>query len=304
MDVAGVRGWSMGIHNGDGNKFKIRNNWNFTGSDVMTLTSGGNLSVAGYVSIGTNSPSYPLHVATTTTSPDVNSYAYYNQNGSIGTYAGDLVSSVSAFFAGRIIVSGEVNVVSDERTKQNIKYTDADTIISKVNQLKPCTFSYIDIIEKGNSSKYGFIAQEVEDLFPTCVSKIHDHIPDIFTLATVQYISEDMYMITIPKIGLDLKEKDNLKIAFGDKKENFNIVTVLENQVNSSTEITIITTEKLGDQVFIIGRMVDDFRVLNYEQLTTVAISAIQELGQINKKLEDRIELLEKLYKDIARKID
>ena len=297
FDISYQAGWSLGVDNNDSDKFKICCAWGFPGSTKMTIDRDGK------VGIGTTSPSYPLHISGNSISynaPWGTGYLPFNST-SWKYEGGDLYRNVS-IRADEAVVANAFLAVSDMRVKTNIICNEP--LISKVNQLKPCTFSYIDIVEKGNSSKYGFIAQEVEDLFPTCVSKIKDYIPDIFTVATAKNISEDTYMITIPKISLNLKEKDNLQIIINEKniKETFDILTSVE--TSDSTKITIISKEKFDDQVFVIGRKVNDFRILNYEQLTTVAISAIQELVQINKKLEDRIELLEKLYKDIARKIE
>jgi hypothetical protein len=344
MDVAGVTGWSMGLHNGDGNKFKIKNNWSFTGSDIITLTSGG------LVGIGTASPSQALDVrgniytngylyfasggiynngdgfyrfvnnntiyhqghlildggnigigpglwapgelncplkVTRTTSMYSASGLYFNNSVGISAWnAGNY--DVSIYSSGVILCGSHIAAASDKRIKTDIDYSIY--LLDKVNKLKPCNFTYIDKIQKGAQSKYGFIAQDVEEIFPSCVDKTTDHIPDILTTAVVKNIIEDIYMIIIPKIGLNLKEKDNLKIVIKDKddKYTFDILTVIETA--DSTEITINSKEKLGDQVFIIGRSVNDFRVLDNDQLISVAISAIQELDQ---KYTSKINILE-----------
>ena len=58
MDVAGVNGWSMGLDNGDSQKFKIANSW----SQLATNTKF-TINTGGYVGIGTSSPAASLHVA-------------------------------------------------------------------------------------------------------------------------------------------------------------------------------------------------------------------------------------------------
>lgn len=47
MDVAGVNGWSMGIDNSDGQKFKIMNSWNFGSNTKLTIQTDGNVLFSG-----------------------------------------------------------------------------------------------------------------------------------------------------------------------------------------------------------------------------------------------------------------
>ncbi len=49
MDVAGVNGWSMGIDNADGQKFKIKNSWTFGSNDRLTIGTDGNAYFSGNV---------------------------------------------------------------------------------------------------------------------------------------------------------------------------------------------------------------------------------------------------------------
>jgi hypothetical protein len=45
LDIANVAGWSLGVDNGDSDKFKICTQWAFPGSPVMTIERNGNLFV-------------------------------------------------------------------------------------------------------------------------------------------------------------------------------------------------------------------------------------------------------------------
>ena len=55
---------------------------------------------------------------------------------------------------------------SDRNKKENIRYLDEESILDKINQLKLCRFDYID----GMTDQVGFIAQDVETIFPDIVS--------------------------------------------------------------------------------------------------------------------------------------
>jgi hypothetical protein len=64
-------------------------------------------------------------------------------------------------------VCSELNVISDERVKKDIKDLDDDNCLSAVNQLKQKGYKKYD----EDNVKIGFIAQDVEQILPTCVYK-------------------------------------------------------------------------------------------------------------------------------------
>jgi hypothetical protein len=83
-------------------------------------------------------------------------------------YAGAWVGWISS-------VNGSYNAISDKRLKTNIR--PMETILDRVMQLKVSRYEYI----KNNPSKIqsiGFIAQEVEPLFPEVVSKQETNDPN------------------------------------------------------------------------------------------------------------------------------
>ena len=100
-----------------------------SGSERMRITSGGN------VGIGTESPSYKLHV-----------------NGS--------VAGVGAY-----------NNLSDVNWKKNIQ--DITYGVDKILQLKPITFNWLNE-DYGDRLNIGFIAQEVEEIIPNIVTTAED----------------------------------------------------------------------------------------------------------------------------------
>ncbi len=55
---------------------------------------------------------------------------------------------------------------SDIRIKKNIKDIDDDTALQKILQIQPKTYEYIDKLERGNDSVYGFIAQQIKEVIP------------------------------------------------------------------------------------------------------------------------------------------
>uniref|UniRef100_A0A6C0ICX0 Peptidase S74 domain-containing protein n=1 Tax=viral metagenome TaxID=1070528 RepID=A0A6C0ICX0_9ZZZZ len=83
------------------------------------------------------------------------------------TYITTADQSKTIYIPKDLIVVGSIFNPSDEKLKNNIiKLNDFD--IENITKLKPVTFSYNN--DTGNQLHYGFIAQDVEEIFPALVS--------------------------------------------------------------------------------------------------------------------------------------
>jgi hypothetical protein len=173
MDVAGVTGWSMGIHNGDGNKFKIKNNWNFTGSDVMTLTSdnlGGMITVSGNpyartkFSVTENVTTYTYEMGQAN-----NGIFYMNAfvNGTINYDASTYIQhnlnvTKSITYGVSIYQSSDGRLKSDKRNIENALDT-----IDKLNPQIYNKWDTMNYLENSNAKftfESGLIAQEIYNI--------------------------------------------------------------------------------------------------------------------------------------------
>jgi hypothetical protein len=76
---------------------------------------------------------------------------------------------LAVFNGGNAQLSGTLTQSSDRRLKTNIESLDASTTLAALEQLDPVTFNWIDH-DKGNATQIGFIAQDVQKLFPDLVS--------------------------------------------------------------------------------------------------------------------------------------
>lgn len=63
----------------------------------------------------------------------------------------------------KAIYANDVKVHSDRNLKKDIKYLDIDQYINTFLSLKPCSYIYKD--DEDNQTRFGFIAQEVEESF-------------------------------------------------------------------------------------------------------------------------------------------
>jgi len=114
-------------------------------------TNGNNISFSGQVGIGTSTPQRKLHVFTSADEApvrfqDTNGYCEINPTSTTWT------------------------CTSDERLKDNILdvASSTDDLYEKMRQLRPVTFEWKS--DQTNTTRVGFIAQEVEQLFPDFVT--------------------------------------------------------------------------------------------------------------------------------------
>ena len=81
----------------------------------------------------------------------------------------------AGFFQGNVHVTGTLSSPSDQRLKENIK--SVESMLDKVMQLKPSSYNYKKEYQRmslAGGTQMGFIAQEMEKVFPQLVSIIPD----------------------------------------------------------------------------------------------------------------------------------
>jgi hypothetical protein len=288
FDINGVKGYSMGIDNADGDKFKFQNSWDFntTYTPILTITSDNR------VGIGTASPQVPLHVASYVTQY-VNTYGYLSQTNAQGSYVANTNINYS-IMADQRIRAPEFNAISDARIKKDIYKLNIADQLSALKKLQVVTYSYIDQLANGNKSKTGFIAQEVETVNAQFVNQTSDFIPSVFNVAKTALMENEELKITTEKPH-DFAKGDVVKFFAEGKKE---VVKTIE-EVKDSHSFTVIGWTERTDNLFIYGKKVADFRAIDFDQITALSVGAIQELSkQIDSlKIEN-----EKLNKEIQAK--
>lgn len=130
------------------------------------------------------------------------------------------------------LTSGAYTAVSDERLKKNIRSMPSGTL-SKVMLLRPTTYQFADMVSdevgivKGGDRYYnGFIAQEVEKLFPELVFKGSDNpAQDYYTMdysgfgiIAIKAIQEQQQLIQQQKNEIEFlkKEIEGIKKKIGN----------------------------------------------------------------------------------------
>lgn len=253
-------------------------------STVFTVAPTLVASSSGYVGVGTNNPQVPLHVVgSSATNAATSSIRYINYGGGSSVNQNTAWSGpVTIYSEGDImsrgsVISTSVNAFSDKRIKDIIGLTDNKKDLDLVNRIQVTKYKYIDSIGTGNKVHTKVIAQQVEEVYPEAVIYTTNFLPNIYSLAQSIKAANGELTITVNKAH-SLQVADKVKMI--DDKGVELIADVLK--VNNDNSFTIAGTDA-PEKLFVFGKQVKDFRAVDYEALSMLGISAIQEL---TKKIE------------------
>jgi hypothetical protein len=208
-----------------------------------------------------------------------NSYGFLNSGGNTGTSSGN--NLYCAEFTSRIL-TGEVNVNSDSRIKDIIGVSDSKKDLDILEKLEITDYCYIDKVSKGSQPRKKLIAQQVEKYFPQAVSKVEGYVPSIYKLCKVEInkiFFETKDLEGTKKLKIVTEQQGELIVAIKDVGENF----------------VVVDTSFKNERVFVYGPEVKDFRVIDYESVSMLAVSALQEETRQRINLETKLNNLEKI---------
>ena len=264
-----------------------------TATPAEDLHVEGNSCFIGNVAIGSiGQPYFPLKVNTSEIDETERSYAFLRLPANIAQdYVGPWTDSEVSY---SIVALGnmrakEFHAISDRRIKTNIKLTSGLTDLDLVKSIEVVDYQYVDKIENGNRTKKGFIAQQVEEVLPSAVGKSPKIIPSIYKKASKVVVDsvENTLTITTP-IAHNLKEGDELRFITPGKNHEEKVLSVL-----SDSCFVVKNVDGDCSEVFVYGKRVNDFRSVDYDQVFSVGIGAIQELSRQNDELKQTIETLQ-----------
>jgi hypothetical protein len=203
------------------------------------------------------------------------SFRFYANDGNIncendGNSSGNANYSVSS--SGKIRASEFVSY-SDRRIKKDI--TPADNLADQeiLRRLRVCDYQHVDVVRNGEASKKGFIAQEVEAVFPEAVHKSSDFIPDIYDRAVEFRIMEGEALVSLSKEH-GLLPGDRVRLILPDGEQELQVASVPDLK-------SVLLSSFKGEQpewVFVYGKQVDNFLQVDYDRIHTLNVSATMEL--------------------------
>jgi hypothetical protein len=126
-----------------------------SGTERMTI-----LTSNGSIGIGTTTPYSRLTVWGPDTASSTSAFSVVNSAST---------TEFSVFDGGNAQLAGTLTQNSDQRLKTNIQSLDASSSLAAIDALNPVTFTWIDPTE-GTTPQLGFIAQQVQQLFPALIS--------------------------------------------------------------------------------------------------------------------------------------
>jgi hypothetical protein len=270
--MAGSNGWDT-----DGNHRFFTSVVGTGFTERMRIHSNGN------VGIGSTAPIQAKLVIIGTQDSTL-SYGYLNNSGAVGTSSG--TSGYSIYASGKIAAT-EFNAFSDEIIKNIKGISESKKDLETLNKIQITDYTFKDSIAKGNGTSKKVIAQQVKKVYPQAVSVITDVVPDIYAIAKIK----DGRVI----LKNTLEKGDRVKLVFDNRTE---IVTVLQ-----ADEYGFNTSLKDEGKVFVYGREVKDFHTVDYEALSTLNISATQELIKMINQQEVQIRDLKAENSNMSKRL-
>jgi hypothetical protein len=178
-----------------------------------------------------------------------------------------------SIFATNYIWSGiGFTISSDRRIKTNIQpANDCLDIIQKINVR---SFDYID--KSLGSVQHGIIAQEINEVYPECITLGTDILPSILQNATqFKNINGDT-ILTVQKPH-QLHQGDIVCIHINEKVLEFPVQTI---QSPTSFSIQTSIPHTATARIFVYGKKVNDFMGVNKSMLGILAVGACKTLAQ------------------------
>jgi hypothetical protein len=222
---------------------------------------------SGKVGVGVSTPSYPVDVQSADT--------------------------ISIRAIGQVLATHFVGT-SDVRAKEAIVPADSESALDIVNKVELVKFDFVD----GNKNQVGFIAQQIVEHVPSAITKITEFIPNIYSNVDALLLSEDLLSVKLQK-DVDIDIEDKVKIVLIQNGGKVPVVLTVKGlsydgvcvtamlRIPSGIPITVPPNGKL----FVYGKRVDDFHVINKDTIYSYSVGAIQELTK-------RVEALEALLTD------
>jgi hypothetical protein len=259
-----------------------------TTREVMRVTG------RGFVGIGTNAPLWPLHVkGFTKTSPangngakmDYDNYDNgwdHGRTGEISIMADYAIASRTYF------VCHEKFNSSDARIKNVIGRSNPFEDLAMLRRVPVTNYSYIDVRTQGPGIHKKIIAQELEVVYPAAVKKRVETIPNIYAEAVSSSFDEETKVLTIEMAEAPgLQAGDFVDLFVRNSRSQYQVISV------EGTAFTVKAESDPGN-VFVFGKQVDDFRIVDYDALFMLGISSIQALSNEVDSLKEQVSGLKK----------
>ena len=246
----------------------------------------GGMRVYGRAAIGTQDTSKGILQVAGGAWRSLGGYGFLNRDGA-GNYHAHANIHYSIYADNRIACP-EFNAFSDLRIKDVMGTSDAQKDLATLEKLEIVDYQYKDKLTKGDKHYKKVIGQQVAEVYPQVVDKVKGEVvPDI-----MQKASMSKGIITLANHGLSVS--DEVKVIWSDKDKEEEVKDLFYRVKSVSAESFELDTEESIDEVFVYGRKVNDFHVVDYEGIAMLNVSATQALAQENRALKAEVQGLKK----------
>ena len=251
---------------------------------IRFLSGGGTTETmritGGNVGIGTSNPTKAKVEINGSRRSAIGGYGWLNSSGRTST-AGSQNASYS-LYANQRIAASEFNAHSDARIKHILGSSDGKKDLKTLLRLEVTDYTFIDTLAKGNQQQKRLIGQQVRDVYPQAVSILTDTVPDIYQLAAVN----DGWI----DLATHLSAGERVQLIIDGKTD---VYEVLE----ASNKGFRVDLPEAG-KVFVYGREVEDFHLIDYEAISMLNVSATQHLHEV---MQEQQQALQKVLKQNVR---
>lgn len=278
ITVGTTTGSHGGIHLGNGGHGLLRsypssqNNNNvglYTTAGDIYLSGNGQatnhlvVKNSGHVGIGTNAPSAPLHVTTTASVSSLLNAYMDGDSATAAPHQAAFTGNYSIIADGRVRSSQAFDVHSDRRIKNVVGLSSGRADLAALMQIEITDFTFKDKVAQSARPQKKVIAQQVESIFPSTVTSVTQVVPDIFESAAFA----DGWI----ELATDLKVGEKVRLVAQAHDGLYEVTDVAPGRFRT-------TLSSAGDKLFVYGREVKDFRVVDYDAIAMLNVSATQEI--------------------------
>jgi hypothetical protein len=190
---------------------------------------------------------------------------------------------VSIRTAENVMTTGLV-LISDARVKKNFHSSNGFDDLSTLMKLEVTDYSHVDTLSRGIERVKGFIAQQVEKVYPQAVTTSYNFVPDIYTKPSSVNVDSDKATFHV-NCGHHLVVGDMVRI-FSGKETDQHEYSVISTDGDKSFTVSEWQGETNPERIFVYGKGVSDFRTVEYDRIHTLNVSATQELARRVAQLE------------------
>ena len=234
----------------------------------------------GNVGIGTENPTKgKVEIVGSLRSKDSRGYRAFKRD-SNNLFVSDPLdyNAPYSLYAYENIGAKEFNAISDMRIKDVKGVSDSKPDLKVLLQVDIVDYTYKDRVINDNKPHKKVLGQQIAEVFPQAVRTHTDVVPDIFQTASIAN-----GWVSLCGHGLEAGERVQLLLEDSEPK-----IYTIEAVTPESFQVSL----DYEGEVFVYGREVDDFHVVDYDAISMLHISATQELYKIIHALKIEVQQL------------